>query len=237
MPSAGQCAARLPAHIAIHYRMPFELFDPDGDLSIRQGNSPHWFQPAVTYFVTFRTEDSIPTAVSASWHRRREDWLRRHGIDPRAADWKALVARLPSSAKREFTRTFSSEFMNYLDRGHGACVLRRPELAKIVAESLRHFDGARYHLGDFVVMPNHVHLLCCLLGDTEIEAQCKSWKRFTAVEINRALGRHGRFWQEESFDHLVRSPEQFDYFRWYIAENPIAVRLKAGDWLHYRCEA
>jgi type I restriction enzyme R subunit len=138
-------------------------------------------------------------------------------------------------SKREFNRTFSSEFMNYLDRGHGDCVLRQPELAKIVADSLHHFDGARYHLGDFVVMPNHVHVLCCLLGQTEIESPCHSWKKFTAVKINRALGKHGRLWQEESFDHLVRSPEQFEYFRWYISENPVAARLQPAEWLHYRC--
>jgi putative transposase len=215
--------------------MPFELFDPDGELTIRQGNLSHWFQPGVTYFVTFRTDDSIPDSVSASWHRRREDWLNRHGIDPRAGDWNAQARRLPSQARREFNRTFSSEYMNYLDRGHGACVLRRPDMAEIVADSLRHFDGARYHLGDFIVMPNHVHVLCCLLGETEIESVCYSWKKFSAAKINSALGRRGRFWQEESFDHLVRSPEQFEYFRWYIAENPVAARLKDGESLHYRC--
>ncbi len=122
--------------------------------------------------------------------------------------------------------------MNYLDRGHGQCVLRRPELAKVVAESLQHFDGSRYHLADFVVMPNHVHLLCCLLGETEIEAQCTSWKHFTAVKVNQVLGRKGRFWQEESFDHLVRSPEQFAYFQSYIARNPVVAGLSEGSFLH-----
>jgi hypothetical protein len=62
-------------------------------------------------------------------------------------------------------------------------------------------------------MPNHVHLLVCLLGNTDLEEQCYSWKKYTATSINRALGQKGRFWQEESFDHLVRSPEQFHYLR------------------------
>ncbi len=108
-------------------------------------------------------------------------------------------------------------------------------MAEIVADSLRHFDGARYHLGDFIVMPNHVPVLCCLLDESEIESVCYSWKKFTAAKINSALGRRGRFWQEESFDHFVRSPEQFEYFRWYIAENPVAARLKDGESLHFRC--
>jgi len=138
---------------------------------------------------------------------------------------------LPCAPRQEFHETFSRQYLEYLDRGHGACVLKQRELAEIVAESLRSHDGLRYHLGDFVVMPNHVHLLVCLLGETEIEPQCASWKRYTATRINRLAGRRGRFWQEESFDHLVRSPEQFDALRRYIAENPLAARLREGEYL------
>ena len=83
--------------------------------------------------------------------------------------------------------------MESLDKGLGACVMREPEISTIVADSLFHFDSDRYHLGDFVVMPNHVHLIVCLLGDTDIEVQCTSWKRFTAKRINQAVGTSGRF--------------------------------------------
>jgi len=213
--------------------MLFELFDPKADLQIREGHLPHWYQPGVTYFVTFRTEDSVPDGLLRSWHRRRDDWLARIGIDPHNPSWKARLRQLPER-EREYHVTFTREFMAYLDRGHGDCVLKDKALAGVVGNSLLHFEGDRYLLGDFIVMPNHVHLLVCLLGQTEIEAQCKSWKRFTAREINRALGRSGRFWQEESFDHLVRSPEQFAYFERYIAENPVKAKLHPGEYLHYR---
>jgi type I restriction enzyme R subunit len=123
--------------------------------------------------------------------------------------------------------------MDYLDRGYGACALRNQPAAELVAGALRHFDGDRYHLGDFVVMPNHVHLLVCLLGATEIEAQCQSWKKYSAGQINRLLGRSGRFWQEESFDHLVRSPEHFERLERYIAENPAKAGLPEGEYLHW----
>jgi type I restriction enzyme R subunit len=83
-------------------------------------------------------------------------------------------------------------------------------------------------------MPNHVHVIACLLGDTDLEAQCYSWKKYTSTKINRALGRKGRFWQEESFDHLVRSPEQFDYLRRYISDNPRKAGLREGQYLHWR---
>ncbi|HWB12944.1 MAG TPA: hypothetical protein VG826_27210 [Pirellulales bacterium] len=123
--------------------------------------------------------------------------------------------------------------MDDLDRGLGACVLRRRAVAQIVSDALRHFDGERYDLGDFVVMPNHVHLLCCLRGATEIQPQCESWKKFSAGKVNRLLGRSGRFWQEESFDHLIRSPEQFEHLRRYVASNPVKAGLSPDEYLHY----
>jgi type I restriction enzyme R subunit len=68
---------------------------------------------------------------------------------------------------------------------------------------------------------------------TEIETQCRSWKSFAAREINRKLSRRGRFWQEESFDHLVRSLEQFEALQRYIADNPKKAHLSSGEFLHY----
>lgn len=66
--------------------------------------------------------------------------------------------------------------------------------------------------------------------------QCESWKRWTATRINRELGQAGRFWQQDGFDHLVRSEEQFQHFRRYIAENPRKARLKAGEFLRWSKE-
>ena len=199
----------------------FELFDPKSDLRIDRGaNLPHWFQPGVSYFVTFRTEDSIPADVSRRWHARRAAWLLNHGISMGEPKWKDYLDQLVEHERREFHETFSRQYLESLDKGLGECVLRRAELSKIVADSLLHFDNDRYHMGDFVVMPNHVHLIVCLLGNTEIEAICTSWKRYSAVKINRALGKKGRFWQEESFDHLIRSVDQFEAIQEYIASNP-----------------
>jgi type I restriction enzyme R subunit len=213
--------------------MTFELFDPAMDVRITIGDLPHWYQPGVTYFVTYRTNDSLPVEVAALWYRRRDDWLQRHGIDPMKPGWKSRLHELPDAQQKDFHNTFSREFMEHLDCGHGECVLKRSELAAIVAENLHHFDGDRYLLADFVVMPNHVHLLLCLLGATDIEDQCYSWKRYTATQINRALGRRGRLWHEESFDHLVRTPEHFEYFRRYIANNPNKAGLRQHEYLHW----
>ena len=74
-------------------------------------------------------------------------------------DWKDKLAELPEGLRKNFHHTFSGQYMEHLDKGLGTCVLKRPRLSKIVADSLLYFNGNRYHIGDFVIMPNHVHLL------------------------------------------------------------------------------
>jgi type I restriction enzyme R subunit len=212
--------------------MSFELFDPKGDYSVRRGSLPHWYQPGVTYFVTYRTADSIPSDLLRMWHGRRDQWLRQHGLNPAASNWREKLQERAELAD-EYDRSFSRRFMEYLDQGHGACRLADPRIAEIIADNLQYSAGERYHLGDFVIMPNHVHLLVGLIGDTDIVSQCRSWKRFTATQINRLLGLRGRFWQEEAFDHLVRTPEHFDHFRRYIAQNPQQTKLSPGTFLHH----
>lgn len=78
-------------------------------------------------------------------------------------------------------------------------------------------------------MPNHVHLLAAFPGDDAMLKQCESWKHWQATRINRLIGASGRFWQQDGFDHLIRSTEQFDHLRKYIANNPVKAKLPAGE--------
>jgi putative transposase len=213
--------------------MQFQFFDPEGEVLISARKLPHWDQAGTTCFITFRTDDSLPESVIAKLKTERADWLRVHGIDVFKSNWKSRLSKLSKLDQRVYHETFTSRWMDLLDEGHGACVLRQPPLAKIVADALHFFDGDRYILGDFVVMPNHVHLLVQFPGIAQLKKQCKSWKRFTAIDIHKELGGQGHFWQAESFDHLVRSAEQFAFLRKYIADNPIKAKLKPGEYIHY----
>jgi REP element-mobilizing transposase RayT len=83
---------------------------------------------------------------------------------------------------------------------------------------------SHYALHAFVVMPNHVHLL--LTPAIEIPKVTKSLKGITAKRANRMLGLTGNsFWQEESYDHLVRSDREFEQIRRYIENNPVRAGL------------
>src|SRR5262249_62033808 len=96
------------------------------------------------------------------------------------------------------------------------------------------FDGQRYCMGDFVVMPNHVHLLAVFPTAAAMKEQCDSWLHYTAFQINRVIGERGKFWQQEPFDHLVRSLEQYEYLRTYIADNPRKAKLHPGEYYYRR---
>ncbi len=210
--------------------MEFRFFDPSAKTDVTHGNLPHWEQFNSFYFITWRTADSLPKEVFDQWHAERQAWLRAHRIDPEAEDWQRELEMLSENAHQEFYRLFTAKWHGMLDECHGESLLRQPELSQIVADSLRHFDGERYALEAFVVMPNHVHVLAGIAGRGEMKKLCRSWKNFTAAKINRALGRKGQFWQWESFDHLVRSESSFAKFKEYILNNPAKARLSEGEY-------
>ena len=82
----------------------------------------------------------------------------------------------------------------------------------------------QYILHAFAVMPNHVHLL--LSPAIALSKVTKSLKGITAKRANQLLGLTGKpFWQEESYDHLVRSDREFDQVRRYIENNPVRAGL------------
>jgi hypothetical protein len=85
-------------------------------------------------------------------------------------------------------------------------------------------------------MPKHVHLLVAFPDDDALLKQCESCKRFTATAINKLIGGTGRFWQQDGFDHLVRSERQSAVLRRYLLENPFKARLKAGEFLNFSKE-
>ena len=79
----------------------------------------------------------------------------------------------------------------------------------------------------YVVMPNHVHVL--LTPEIELPKIMHSLKRHTARFANQILGATGQsFWQAESYDHLVRTPEEFKNIKQYIEWNPVSAGLAAS---------
>ncbi len=150
----------------------------------------------------------MPQARVQQWLRERKDWLALHP-EPHSPE-----------IRKEYRRLFSQRWERWLDEGHGACLLRRPEIAAVVEAALRHGDAIKYRLGELVIMPDHVHVLVTPLAPNVLSRIVQTWKSFTAHEINRLTGRTGTFWQKESFDHIVRDADQHERIVQYIRDNP-----------------
>src|SRR5688572_11341693 len=101
----------------------------------------------------------------------------------------------------------------------GSCVLARPEVAALVQEALLHFEGVRYALRSWSIMPNHVHVIFTTGARFALSDILHSWKSFTSNEINRLLGLRGALWERESFNHLIRSDWDLGRFVRYVEQN------------------
>jgi len=121
-----------------------------------------------------------------------------------------------------------------------------PDIARDLAlEACLHARGRRCTLHAVVVMPDHVHLICTPLSDSEgpvsIPELLQAIKSESAHRINRVLGRTGRVWQDESFDHVLRCEESLAEKTAYILQNPVRAglvgKLERYRWLWFHPEA
>jgi REP element-mobilizing transposase RayT len=119
-----------------------------------------------------------------------------------------------------------------LDGGLGACWLRRPEIASLVQDALLHFDGERYRLLAWCLMPNHVHVVIEIQGSHSLSDIVRSWKSFTSRRANVQLGRSGPFWQADYFDRYIRDEEHLARTIEYVEQNPVKAGLASAvdDW-------
>lgn len=192
-----------------------------GDAS-RRGRKmlPHWELQGGCYAVTFRLGDSLPRTVLDSFVQEREalaERLRRKG-PPTAVERLALA------------RVMNEKVEAWLNTERGACYLRRPEIAEVVADALGAFHGDRYWLVTWCVMPNHVHAVVRPFEAFSLEQVLHSWKSFTAHSCNRIIGRGGDFWQRESYDHLLRNAQELEHAVEYALTNPEHAGLKGWPW-------
>lgn len=188
----------------------FQGLHPEKHLKVYSRNMPHWRQDGATYFVTFRLNDSLPQNKLQELDCFRDEWLREHP-SPQSG-----------TAVDQLAKEVIKRVGKWLDQGYGSCHLRESWAATIVANAMRHFDGQRYELGCYVVMANHVHGIVRPLDPATqpLERLLQSWKRFSAQQINEQLGQEGAFWQEETFDRIIRDEEHLWNTIQYIGANP-----------------
>ncbi len=174
-----------------------------------RGYLPHFERAGAVQAVTFRLADSLPQAVLDQWEGE-------------------LASLAPDRRQSEREKRIAA----WIDRGAGECHLKDPRIAEMVEQALLHFDGERYRLIAWCLMPNHVHALIETLPGHPLSEVLHSWKSFTAKQANRLLGRTGPFWQTEYHDRFIRDDAHFANAKRYIEENPLRAGLvaAAGEW-------
>ena len=178
-----------------------------------RGYLPHLDQPGLYQSITFRLEDSVPEAVIQGWKTELH--------------WRSdLTSDAPAVVK------LRRQIVDYEDAGHGACWLRQPALATLVEGALFHFDGQRYRLIAWCIMPNHVHVLIETWAGYPLDKVLHSWRSYTAQLANQLLNRRGAFWARDYYDRYMRDEAHFRQTVAYIEGNPVKAKLVklAADW-------
>jgi tRNA threonylcarbamoyl adenosine modification protein (Sua5/YciO/YrdC/YwlC family) len=201
----------------------FPPMDPYKEVQVYRGfYLPHWTQEGATYAVALRLADALPANVVADWESERQEILDRAHRQER---------ELTGAEERRLAALFSQKVESYLDANHGKCWLRDQRVAKIVRDALFHFEGNRYYLIAWCIMPNHVHVIVRPMHGHALSEILHTWKSFTAQRANRLLHRDGKFWQPESYDHLIRDEQDLRNQVRYVVENPKKAGLKSWSWV------
>jgi len=196
---------------------------------------PHWHPHNATFFVTFRLEGSLPQSVIKLLQEEYE----------RA---KRLLDLLPPERRNQAAydayRKAYARFDRALDKVNGPRWLAEPRIAVIVQNELHALHPRYYHLLAYCLMPNHVHLLVDM-QDIPAPPPRKDGVSYTALTYalwllkgrsghacQKLLGKPGRFWSRESYDHVVRNEQEFKRILFYIVNNPVKAGLvkRWEDW-------
>ena len=171
-----------------------------------RGYLPHFDTDEYPQMITFRLGDALPRDV---------------------------VKKILDDTERGDDERYA-RFEEMLDSGYGSCVLERDDCAQIVADSLKFHDGDRYRLLEWVIMPNHVHVVydCPQVSMRKI---VHGWKSYTSNAIKKVLGTYGdgeALWQTGFHDRYVRDEQHLVNVEGYIFFNPVRARLvdRPFDW-------
>ena len=183
-------------------------------LHFHRRNLPHLYFSDGIYFITFRLADSLPSS--------------------KVAEIKTTNESVDTNDVEKFKRLLK-KYDHLLDSGsHGQKYLANLKVAEICKYSLHYADKKEYNLICYCIMPNHIHLVFELIaGNRGISKIMQSIKRVSARKCNLVLNRTGKFWQDESYDRLVRDDKELYFIIKYVLMNPVKAGL-TDDWSNWK---
>ena len=117
----------------------------------------------------------------------------------------------------------------------GRNVFQIPEVAEILIAAMLHYrDTNAYLLHEFVVMPNHLHLLLTPGPITSLERAVQLIKGGSSYQIRKQRGHKMQIWQQGFHDWTIRDSNDWHTKTEYIRMNPVRAQLaeKPEDWLY-----
>ena len=173
---------------------------------------PHWDDPGRRQTLIYRLWDSIPQSKIQEIER--------------------LAAENKWDAGDYTLRRLMEESLHH---GYGCGLLKYPEIAKIVLQTWLKFDGKAYDLYEWVIMPNHVHLLFRPYPGYTLPDIVKSWKSITSLNIRKTdIYRQATkdypddmkhaVWSLDYYDRAIRSNSHFANIKKYIHNNPVGLQ-------------
>ena len=177
------------------------------------GKLPHFDAPDTTQVITFRLADSLPINL-----------LR---------EMKKAASLLPADVQSDALR---ARVETYLDQGYGCCILEHPAVAEVLQSSFEYYNGNRYQLLAWVIMPNHVHIM--IKPAYSLPRIVQGWKSYSARWALQNAGKLdlqlplGGFWMRGYWDRYIRDEKHLSAAMYYIQQNPVKAGLcqRAGDW-------
>jgi putative transposase len=102
-------------------------------------------------------------------------------------------------------------------------VFSREPWAKLLIDTLYHYRGSAYLLHEFVVMPDHIHVL--LTPKTSLEKAVQFIKGGFSYRAKKELGSNLEIWQKGYSDHRIRDASDYRVHQIYVQENPVRKHL------------
>ena len=171
-----------------------------------RGYLPHFNESNLIQHITFRLYDAVPEKVLQSW-KEELGWTE------------------PMSAKDPRQTELRRRIEKYEDFGYGHCWLLRENIAALVHRTLFYFQGERYCILHWCIMPNHVHVIVAILEGYCLSQIVHSWKSYSGHEANKILNRSGTFWFREYHDRYIRNEAHLAAAIEYVENNPVKAGL------------
>ena len=203
-------------------------------------NLPHYQPEGYSFFITSRLAGTLPKSV---YNRIKYEYEMNLITLSAYRDQKIKKEKYSEIRYRKFI-----SYENILDScKYSYKWLSEERIAKVVKDAIFYYENKRYELIAFTIMPNHIHLVIFPIVERKsslarridlkpvsAEDQSESGdslyivtkimqdlKKFTAREANKILKRSGKFWQNESYDHVIRDKEELNRIVKYVMKNPV----------------